>query len=72
MNLTVIDQDTGHEMWTSTQCAEHCGISRSTWLAYSSRGQCPSSVGRYERTVLWDSEDVRRWHSARTGAVTPR
>lgn len=41
MNLIVIDADTGDEYWTSDQCADHCGISRSSWSAYVSRGTAP-------------------------------
>ncbi|WKD60319.1 hypothetical protein CCICO_01325 [Corynebacterium ciconiae DSM 44920] len=67
MNPTIIDTDTGRELWPAEQCAAHCGISRSTWTTYASRGQAsaPKPVAHLGRYTLWDAAEVQAWHAAR-------
>lgn len=48
---------TGHETWTSAECAAAWGVQTSTWLGYVSRGQAPAPLpGSPKR---WDAEAVR-------------
>lgn len=71
MNLTVIDTTTGREYWTAAQCSAHCGVAKSTFAAYATRGQAPSVVARFDgRTPLWDAEEVKAWHAARPSRQT--
>nr|WP_234456641.1 hypothetical protein [Corynebacterium macginleyi] len=59
-------------MWTINQCAEHCGITPTTWRSYRNRGRThpsPQPVTHLDgRTPLWDAAEVRAWHSSRPGS----
>nr|WP_255716731.1 hypothetical protein [Corynebacterium sp. ACRPR] len=59
-------------MWTVNQCAEHCGITATTWRSYRKRGAThpsPRPVARLDgRTPLWDADEVRAWHESRPGS----
>ncbi|MBB1023338.1 MULTISPECIES: helix-turn-helix transcriptional regulator [unclassified Dietzia] len=68
MRVVVTDADTGDELWTATQCAEHCGISPATWRGYVSQGRTPGSLAAFERSPLWRADDIRDWHAARPGS----
>lgn len=68
MRPVVVDKDTGRELWTARQCAEHTGTAASTWRAYVTRAQAPAPVAQLDdRTPLWDAEDVEQWHANRPG-----
>jgi predicted DNA-binding transcriptional regulator AlpA len=68
MKPIITDGDTGRELWTAPQCAEHTGSAVSTWRAYVARQQAPATVGALgDRTPLWDAEQVREWNAARPG-----
>lgn len=72
MRLHITDVDTGRELWTVHQCAEHCDITATTWRSYRSRGTLnpsPEPVARLDgRTPLWDADEVREWHASRPGS----
>lgn len=72
MRLHITDADTGRELWTVHQCAEHCGITATTWRSYRSRSTLnpsPKPVARLDgRTPLWDAGEVREWHASRPGS----
>jgi len=64
MRPTLIDLDTGEELWTSVQCAEHLGILRNTWSAYVARHEqtgAPQPVGTFDRLTVWSAQEVQRW-----------
>ena len=61
MTPKLIDDDTGAELWTARQCAEHAEIKRYTWMAYVSRRQAPGPAGRFYDSPVWDADEVRRW-----------
>lgn len=66
VNLTITDRATGEEYWTAEQCAEHCGISRSSWSAYVARNIAPSvSAHLNARTPVWSAAAVKSWHAGR-------
>lgn len=67
MRPGIIDLDTGRELWNAVQCADYCGMNRSTWTTYVSRHQAdvPDAVATLGRFTLWDAEEVRAWHSQR-------
>lgn len=65
MRPMIIDADSGEELWMVAHCADHCGITVDTWSSYSSRGQCPASVGKLGASRLWRADEVREWAGAR-------
>lgn len=65
MRPQIVDADTGHELWTASQCARHCEVTSDTWRSYSARGQCPASVGKLGASRLWRADEVREWAAAR-------
>lgn len=68
MTWHIHDAD-GREYWTAEQCSRHCGISRSTWTSYVSRGFAPAVAGHLNaRTPLWDAQAVSAWHAGRPSA----
>lgn len=67
MDPMIVDRDTGRELWTSAQCADHAGISRATWSAYVSRDFAPASVGTLDRLTVWDATEVQEWQAKRGG-----
>ena len=69
MKPTIVDADTGKELWRVAECAEHGGVSPSTWRSYMRPGlSAPAAVAHLDaRTPLWDAEQVRAWHAARPG-----
>lgn len=61
-----IHDEAGREFWTGERCAEHCGITPSTWTSYVSRGFAPGVAGHLNaRTPLWVVDEVRDWHAGR-------
>lgn len=75
MNVAIIDTDTGRTLWTINDCANHCGVTTSTWRSYSRTGgkmNLPQPVAHLnKRTALWDAEEVQAWHTARPGSPVP-
>ena len=65
MKPVIIDQDSGHELWTAAQCAEFSGTARGTFTSYAGRGKAPEPVCKHLGLTLWDAEAVRQWHSER-------
>ena len=61
----------GGLLWTTQQCAEHCGVSASTYRDYVGRLGAPRPVAqdpdRQRDQDLYDAEAVRRWYSNRAG-----
>lgn len=59
----------GQELWTTAQCAEHCGVKPATWRDYVNRLGAPGPVvreaGRGQNLYL--ASAVRRWHAGRRG-----
>jgi len=57
------------ELWTVRDCAQHLGISESTWRGYVARSDAgaPSPVERIGATPLWDSQAVTAWNESRPG-----
>lgn len=58
------------EDWTRDRCAEHWGISPSTWSGYVARGYAPRPHTHVGRTPLWDAGVVRDYARPRQGART--
>lgn len=75
MNPIITDADTGRRLWTSAECADHCGVTTSTWRSYnrtSGRMNPPAPVTHLDqRTPLWDAADVQEWHAHRPGSPVP-
>lgn len=67
MNPIIIDQDTKRELWPARDCARFLGISRATWVSYTSRKIAPGPVATLHGLTLWDSAEVRDWHATRPG-----
>lgn len=69
MPLIITDRNTDRELWRVKECAAHCGLTPSSWRAYSAKGRTPESVGSLDtKTPLWDAEAVREWHMSRPGS----
>lgn len=65
MKPTIIDADSGRELWTATQCADFAGTSRGTFTSYAGRGRAPKPATKYHGLTLWDSEEITQWHETR-------
>ena len=65
MKPTIIDADTGHELWTAVECAAFSGTARGTFTSYAGRKKAPEPVAKLHGLTLWDSEEVRAWHANR-------
>lgn len=71
MHPVITDRDTGRELWTAQQCADHADVSVVTWRSYVSRDQAPQSVSQLDsRTPLWDAGEVTEWHGKRRAGRT--
>ncbi|MBK4151020.1 hypothetical protein GWO60_06665 [Corynebacterium macginleyi] len=69
MQPKIIDADTGKELWRTTECAAHCGITPRTWASYHANKRTPAPVAMLDgRSALWLAEDIKRWHAARPGS----
>jgi hypothetical protein len=58
------------ERWTADQCAEHVGITTSTWRDYVADGRAPAPLPGYDPHTgrkTWDPTTVRSWHTHRPG-----
>ena len=58
------------ELWTTTQCARHCGCEPSTWRHYVSRAGAPAAVSRQPGSAgesLYPADAVRVWYAGRPG-----
>ncbi|MDO5033076.1 hypothetical protein [Corynebacterium sp.] len=72
MRPIIIDADTSRELWRAIDCANHCGISTSSWRTYNSAGRTPTQVADLcARMPLWDAEEVKAWHTNRPGSPVP-
>lgn len=65
MKPTIIDADTGHELWTAVECAAFSSTARGTFTSYAGRKKAPEPVAKLHGLTLWDSEEVREWHANR-------
>lgn len=65
MRPTITDADTGHELWTAQQCADHSGTARGTFTSYATRGRAPEPVAKLHGLTLWDAEEVTTWAAER-------
>lgn len=69
MNPIITDADIGRRLWTTAECANHCGVSTATRHSYNRTGgrMNPPASARYldQRTPPWDAADVQEWHAAR-------
>jgi len=71
MRPYIADRDTGRELWTAQQCAQHGDVAPATWRSYVNRAQAPESVGQLDaRTPLWDAEQITEWHAKRRAGQT--
>lgn len=69
MQPKIIDADTGKELWRTTECAAHCGITPRTWASYYANKRTPAPVAMLDgRSALWLAEDIKLWHAARPGS----
>ena len=69
-----IDRNTGRELWHSDDCADHCGVTVSTWRSYSRSGNkldVPAPVAHFGQSPLWIADEVKAWHAARPGSPVP-
>nr|WP_235681370.1 hypothetical protein [Tomitella gaofuii] len=55
------------ERWLRADCADHVGVTASTWSAYVNRHRAPQPIEYVGRTPLWDADEVRAWHAGRPG-----
>jgi predicted DNA-binding transcriptional regulator AlpA len=62
----IIDTDSGHELWTATQCAEASGTARGTFTSYATRGRAPRPSTKLHGLTLWDAEVVKEWIDGRS------
>ncbi len=65
MNPVIIDQVSGVELWTASQCADYSGTARGTFTSYAGRGRAPLPVTKLHGLTLWNSNDVKEWHETR-------
>ncbi|MCS4490689.1 hypothetical protein N7326_08700 [Corynebacterium sp. ES2794-CONJ1] len=68
MKPTIIDADTGRELWTAIECAQFSGTARGTFTSYAGRGRAPKPVTKHHGLTLWDSEEIRQWTDQRQSA----
>lgn len=69
MTPTIIDKDTGRELWLGEDCASFIGVSPATWRTYSANGRTPAHVATIlGNSRLWDADEVREWHASRPGS----
>ena len=69
MRPTIIETDTGRELWRVTDCATHVGITPRTWTNYVANHRTPEPVAHLDgRTPLWDAEEIKTWHQNRPGS----
>lgn len=69
MQPKIIDADTGDELWTGADCADHIGVSYAAWRNYSANHRTPEQVAMIlGRTRLWLADEVREWHANRPGS----
>lgn len=68
MRPKIIDEDTGHELWTASECADYSGTARGTFTSYATRGRAPKPVTKLHGLTLWDSTVVREWVAERSGS----
>lgn len=66
MRPRIIDEDTGHELWTAQQCATFSGTARGTFTSYATRGRAPEPATKLHGLTLWDAEEVRTWSAERS------
>ncbi|PRQ10835.1 hypothetical protein C1Y63_09345 [Corynebacterium sp. 13CS0277] len=67
LNARIIHEDTGREIWTAQQCAEHCGIARSSWSSGSTQGKYPAPAGNFLRGRVWFADEVIAWREEHPG-----
>ena len=61
------------ERWTAEQCAQHVGITTSTWRNYVADHRAPAPLPGYDPHTgrkTWDPDTVRTWHTHRPGQGT--
>ena len=72
MKPLITHPETGAVLWTTADCAAHCGITESSWRSYVRRRMPPERVGHINaRTPLWFADEVKAWHAARPGSPVP-
>lgn len=67
IEVAIIDKNTGKELWTALQCAEHCGITRAGWTSYTAQGRGPQPVARWQKGNLWFADEVIAWRKDNPG-----
>ncbi|MDO4908695.1 MAG: hypothetical protein Q3962_02435 [Corynebacterium sp.] len=61
IHIKIIDEHTGDQLLTATECATKLGISRSAWRRTTRAGRAPKPVTRLGRHLyLWRAADVDR------------
>ncbi|AHW64777.1 helix-turn-helix transcriptional regulator [Corynebacterium glyciniphilum] len=65
MKPTIIDADSGRELWTATECATYAGTSRGTFTSYAGRNRAPKPVTKHHGLTLWDTQEVKDWNASR-------
>ena len=68
MKPTIIDADSGRELWTAIECATISGTARGTFTSYAGRGRAPVPVAKHHGLTLWDSDEIRKWTAERQAA----
>lgn len=71
MHPKIIDTDTGHELWTASECAELSGTARGTFTSYAGRGRAPEPVAKLHGLTLWDAEEIKEWIGSRASKKAP-
>ena len=61
MKPTIIDAESGRELWTAIECAEFSGTARGTFTSYAGRGRAPKPAAKLHGLTLWDSQTIREW-----------
>lgn len=72
MNITITETSTGRKLWRGSDCANHCGVSPSTWRSYTrakNKINPPQPATHLDaRTPLWYADEVKDWHANRPGS----
>ncbi|MDN5683062.1 hypothetical protein [Corynebacterium glyciniphilum] len=65
MKPTIIDADSGRELWTAAECADYAGTSRGTFTSYAGRNRAPKPATKHHGLTLWVAEEVKDWNATR-------
>lgn len=63
--LLITNRETGRELWTKEQCAEHCGVTLGSWRTYGRLHKIPPAAAYIGNVALWDSDEIKHWNAHR-------